>query len=203
VIDAERLICGLSDSTTLPHRAILITFDDAYQSLCRTAAPLLQDNAYPAIVFVPTAYIGGYNAFEPEGYAPREDICSVDDLRDLQRAGLSIQSHAVSHRKLSELTSEEYEDEFERSRSALEMLIGEPVRLLAYPYGDPGRDTRATAAALAQRGYEGAFLYGGDVLHMDEPVSRFALDRIAMGPDTQLREILLRAEGVESAGFYP
>jgi peptidoglycan/xylan/chitin deacetylase (PgdA/CDA1 family) len=44
---------------TLPPRAVLVTFDDAYADFPRHAWPALRDAGVPVTVFVPTAYPGG------------------------------------------------------------------------------------------------------------------------------------------------
>lgn len=42
----------------LPHRPILITFDDAYASVATTAAPILQKLSVPAVFFVTSSLVG-------------------------------------------------------------------------------------------------------------------------------------------------
>src|SRR5690348_8103337 len=64
VIDQSRFVKGLGDPESLPLRSALITFDDGYRSMRTVALPLLRRFGFPAILFVPTNYIGGRNAFE-------------------------------------------------------------------------------------------------------------------------------------------
>jgi peptidoglycan/xylan/chitin deacetylase (PgdA/CDA1 family) len=117
---------------------------------------------------------------------PEEAICSWEDLRRLQAGGISIQSHAASHRAFSELTAEEQVAELRDSKDAIEASLGETVALFSFPYGDPGQDAQATATRLEEAGYEAAFCYGGGILRL--PVTdRFLLPRIAVGPDSDLR----------------
>src|SRR5229473_133549 len=64
VIGIDDFVSGLSDPKSLPDRSALLTFDDGYQSTLTVALPWLQRFGYPAVVFVPTAYIGGINSFD-------------------------------------------------------------------------------------------------------------------------------------------
>src|SRR2546425_3416834 len=113
VMGLPEFLKGLNDPETFPERAALLTFDDGYRSMREVAIPLLGRFGYPSVMFVPTDYIGGYNTFD-DGIEPREPICDWNDLRELARAGVSIQSHGASHKKFSELTLTEIEQELLR-----------------------------------------------------------------------------------------
>ena len=41
----------------LPEKAVLITFDDGYRDTLENALPVLQKHGYPAVIFVPVAYM--------------------------------------------------------------------------------------------------------------------------------------------------
>src|SRR5215204_7685155 len=96
VIDFLALLGGITAPESLPERAALLTFDDGYRSMRTVALPWLLRFEYPAVFFVPTDFIGGRNTFDPAG--PEEAICDWDDLCELERRGVSVQSHAASHR---------------------------------------------------------------------------------------------------------
>ncbi|MBP7126481.1 hypothetical protein KBD49_08980, partial [Myxococcota bacterium] len=61
------------------------------------------------------------------------------------------------------------------SRHELEDLLGEPVTLLAYPYGTPGTVSARDRALASLSGYEAAFMAVTGPLHRDDP--RFSLRR--------------------------
>ena len=152
------------------------------------ALPWLLRFGYPAVLFVPTDYIGGFNGFDA-GYEPEEPICDWDDLRELERSSVSIQSHGASHRSFSKLGLPEQEEELARSKTILEAGLEKPVEAFAYPYGDGGTEPRSTGRALERAGYQAACLYKGgpNPLPIAEP---YHLTRLAMGPDTDLRVAL-------------
>src|SRR4030095_15093481 len=79
-IDAADLAAAVDDPTRLPHRAALLTFDDGYRSMRSARLPILRDFAARSVLFVPTSFIGGSNAFDA-GIEPDEQICDWADLR--------------------------------------------------------------------------------------------------------------------------
>jgi peptidoglycan/xylan/chitin deacetylase (PgdA/CDA1 family) len=190
VIDLPALLGGITAPESLPERAALLTFDDGYRSMRTVALPWLLRFGYPAVLFVPTDYIGGSNGFDA-GYEPEEAICDWDDLREVERLGVSIQSHGASHRSFSKLSLPEQQEELARSKITLEAGLEKPVEVFAYPYGDGGTDPRLTGTALERAGYRAACLYKGgpNLLPIAEP---YRLTRLDMGPDTDLRVALER-----------
>jgi peptidoglycan/xylan/chitin deacetylase (PgdA/CDA1 family) len=182
VIDLGRFLQSLETPEILPERSALLTFDDGYGSMCRVTLPLLRRFDVPAVLFVPTDYVGGHNSFDA-GVEPDEPICDWADLRELARGGVSIQSHAASHRRFSELSAHEREQEVVRSKATLEEHLGTPCDAIAFPYGDPGPSEEP--GMLATAGYRAAFLYGGKPVRL--PVrDRYRVQRVAMGPTTDL-----------------
>jgi peptidoglycan/xylan/chitin deacetylase (PgdA/CDA1 family) len=184
VIDLPALIRGLKVPESLPERAALLTFDDGYRSMRTVALPWLLRFGYPAVLFVPTDYIGRFNGFDA-GLEPEEAICDWNDLRELERSGVSIQSHGASHRSFSKLSLTEQEEELALSKMTLEAGLKKPVEVFAYPYGDGGTEPRSTSRVLERAGYRAACLYKGgpNPLPMVEP---YRLTRLAIGPDTDL-----------------
>jgi peptidoglycan/xylan/chitin deacetylase (PgdA/CDA1 family) len=187
VIGLAAFLRGLAEPDTLPKKAALLTFDDGYRSMRRVALPLLHKFRYPAVLFMPTAFIGKRNSFDLLS-EPEEEMCDWEDLRELERWGISVQSHGVSHRSLSELSAAEQREELFRSKKALEDGLGRPVEVFSYPYGDGGKDPQKRLALrkiLEKAGYGAACMYGGYARRL--PVTNpYRLPRLAMGPDTSL-----------------
>jgi peptidoglycan/xylan/chitin deacetylase (PgdA/CDA1 family) len=189
VIDAETFLRGLDFPNSLPERTVLLTFDDGYRSMRHIALPVLRSFGFPSVLFVPVGYIGSTNGFDAD-VEPEEPICDWDDLEELQDGKVSIQSHGVTHRCLSTLDDLELRYEIEHSKIAIENRIGRAVKLFSFPYGDNGREPEVTTAILREAGYSAAFLYGGEPNVMPAN-DRFELQRLAMGPDTDLAATLL------------
>lgn len=183
-IGLATLLRGLDDPAALPARAALITFDDGYRSTLTEALPCLQRLGWPGVVFVPTAYVGGWNAFD-DGIEPREGICSWDELGELQQGGVSVQAHGVHHRWFSSLPEAETWAEVAGARRVLEARLGTAVVTIAYPYGDDGGPSARIETILARAGYAAGFRYKGGCAQVPVP-DRYRLPRLAMGPDTDL-----------------
>ncbi len=190
-VDAAALRAAVEGRAELPDRAVLITSDDGYRSVREHALPVLREHGCPAVLFVPTAYVGRTNEFDQDE-EPVEPICDWDDLAALSAAGVSVQSHGVSHRTFSSLSDAERREELVTSKTELEERLGEPVDLFAFPYGDDVDGGGGVQAALCDAGYAAAFGYGGDPQTLPA-VDRFRLQRVAVGPDTDIRAILAAA----------
>jgi peptidoglycan/xylan/chitin deacetylase (PgdA/CDA1 family) len=188
VVDVAAFLRGLAAPDSLPERAALLTFDDGYLSMRHTALPCLRAFHYPAVLFVPSDFIGKTNAFD-EGTEPEEAICDWDDLRDLERQGVAVQSHGASHRAFSQLALAEQVEELRRSKAVLEAGLDKTVEVFSFPYGDCGPDAQAVGETLRRAGYRAGCLYGGGPV--DLPVANpYQLARIAIGPDSDLAKEL-------------
>jgi peptidoglycan/xylan/chitin deacetylase (PgdA/CDA1 family) len=193
-IDLPRLLAGMDASATVPPRSVLITFDDADVTLLIGGLPRLVCQHVPAVVFVPTDFVGATNEFDM-GEQPPERICSWDELRELAKHGVSIQAHSASHRSFAQLGRSEAYGELRRSKHVLEDGLRRPVEAFAYPFGDMGRDPPSTEEMLAELGYRAAFLYGGSCPWQLARSQRFRLARLAVGRDTDLGTELAIAVG--------
>jgi peptidoglycan/xylan/chitin deacetylase (PgdA/CDA1 family) len=157
-IDITAFYRGLDEPSTLPAKSTLITFDDGYRNNLTVALPVMKQLRVPGVIFVPTQYIGGINGWDTDN-EPLERICDWDELLELERGGVAVESHSVSHPSFSLLTPAQQEDELRRSKETLEAGLGRAVGFLGYPYGDAGTDAAFSEAALHRIGYRAACLY--------------------------------------------
>jgi peptidoglycan/xylan/chitin deacetylase (PgdA/CDA1 family) len=189
VIDAATLLRSLDDPAVLPERAALLTFDDGYRSMVTSALPCLAAFGYPAVLFVPTAYVGDVNRFDADSAQPVEPMCTWDDLRRLEAGGVSVESHGVTHRSFTALSPAEIETELATSRAVLEQELGKTVELFAFPYGEGGADSVDVGGVLTRCGYRAAFYYHGGVTRLGD-FDRFEIPRVPLGSDSDLSEDL-------------
>jgi peptidoglycan/xylan/chitin deacetylase (PgdA/CDA1 family) len=139
-------------------RAVAITFDDACRSVLELGHPILSELAFPATVFVPTAFVGqdapmrwpGVEQWSNGPYARELLPMSWNELRALAEEGWEIGSHSHSHARLPDLSDDRLTEELDRSRAECEGALETRCRSIAYPYG--AVDTRVTQAA-ADAGY--------------------------------------------------
>ncbi|QIK39001.1 polysaccharide deacetylase family protein [Caldichromatium japonicum] len=136
VIDLETALAGLYGQQPLPRRALVLTFDDAYENFAEHAWPVLERHRLPAIVYAISGYLGRraeWFAKDPGRPIPR--LLSGARLRELHAAGMMIGSHTVDHLRLAELSPKQQRKQLADSRAALEDLLGAPVVHLCYPFG--------------------------------------------------------------------
>lgn len=90
--------------------------------------------------------------------APRNDLMMNDEqVRQLHRAGMEIGGHTVNHPIVARLDGAAARAEIADGKAALEQIIGDKVRLFAYPNGKPGQDYLAEHVAIVkQLGFEAA-----------------------------------------------
>jgi peptidoglycan/xylan/chitin deacetylase (PgdA/CDA1 family) len=81
-------------------------------------------------------------------------LLNNDEIRDMQRRGVSFHSHTRSHPSLPSLDDDQLAEQLAGSRRALAPLLGHDVPYIAYPFGHS--DARVEAAARAA-GYRAAF----------------------------------------------
>lgn len=188
VLDGSGFLSGLDNPDTFPEKSALITFDDGYRFSLKIAAPILKKFSYPAIVFVPTAFIK--MPLMLIFFLSRRNLF-VPGMNFVNWKGMEYRynSHSVSHPHFSRLSAEELFEEIHQSKKVLEANLDKEIHIFSFPYSDEGRDREETKSILRQAGYKAACLYGskpGD----SSVAHRFGLPRIAVGPDTVMEEII-------------
>jgi peptidoglycan/xylan/chitin deacetylase (PgdA/CDA1 family) len=123
-------------SGSAPHRAIVVTVDDAWLDVYVHGVPVLLATRTPTTLYVPSGLLG------TPGYMRRSQVV------DVCRAGIDIGGHSRTHADLRRCTDEELEAEVRGCREDLEDLIGRRVTSFAYPTGlTDARVRRAVEAA--------------------------------------------------------
>jgi peptidoglycan/xylan/chitin deacetylase (PgdA/CDA1 family) len=176
-------------------RRVVLTFDDAYLDFVQHALPALSARGIPATVFVPTAYVGGVNAWDQEtGEIPLRRIMGVPELRTALATGIvDIGSHTIDHARMSALPEGEMRRQAEGSRATLERMLQVPVRSFAYPYGMLDDYSPLSERILLQSGYEVAVTsHWGTVNKASRLLS---LRRITLGEEDDDRVIIDKVEG--------
>lgn len=79
-------------------------------------------------------------------------------VRNLDRQGIEIGAHTISHPILTSLDDDSARMEIAEGKRELEAIVGKPVRLFAYPNGKAGKDYDARHVAMVRdAGFEAAF----------------------------------------------
>jgi peptidoglycan/xylan/chitin deacetylase (PgdA/CDA1 family) len=113
----------------LPERPLLLTFDDGYADIAKYALPALHEHGFQAVVFLPTALLGGANPWDGEPLMNREQAI------EWAGRGIEFGAHGRKHPDLTRLSPDELEEEIASSARDLCALLGRPAVSFAYPYG--------------------------------------------------------------------
>ncbi len=117
---------------------------------------------------------------------PSDLMMTSEQVKHLHREGMQIGAHTCSHPILASVNDEEARSEMRLGKVALEALIGEQVRLFAYPNGRPGKDYLAKHAVMAKQvGFEAAVTTAPGVSSHETDL--FQLPRFSPWDKTPLR----------------
>lgn len=156
-IDTGRLEASMRTGLPLPPRAVMLTFDDGWETQFSTVYPLLRERGMVGVFFVHTGVLGD----QPGASMSWDDVCRMES------DGMDIECHTISHPSLPGLDATALERELIESRRILETRLGRPVTALAYPFGD---FTEREVEAAERAGYRLAFSTEvGLVQRLDEP----------------------------------
>jgi peptidoglycan/xylan/chitin deacetylase (PgdA/CDA1 family) len=161
VVDLDAVLAHYGRGEPLPDGAVLITFDDGYRDNLLNAAPVLAQHGYPAVQFVPIAYVGDAQPLPHERYLSAHGVHNPtvdwDEIRELERYGVRIESHGISHKPLAELEIDEAAREIAISKLELERRLDRPVRAFSYVKGSEADYKPVHPSLVKQAGYDIAF----------------------------------------------
>ncbi|HSV69351.1 MAG TPA: polysaccharide deacetylase family protein [Methylibium sp.] len=161
-VSLDDLLAFTRGEKALADGSVLVTMDDGYSSVWTVAAPIMQRYGIPGVAYVTTGLVGVS--------APGERYLSWDEVARLYEAGLTVGSHAHTHRSIAKLSPDEARSEALRSKDLLESCTGRPVHSFAYPFGMRPDENPATAQLLLECGYRSVFIaQHGTVLRGADP----------------------------------
>jgi peptidoglycan/xylan/chitin deacetylase (PgdA/CDA1 family) len=161
VVGLDDVLAHYVERAPLPPQAVLITFDDGYHDNLDNAARVLRKYGYPAVLFVPIGYLDDRHPLPHEERLASEGILNPtvdwDELGELEREGIRIESHGISHRPLADLEVDEAAREISLSKLRLEERLGRPVRAFSYVKGSEAHYKPVHLSLVRQAGYDVAF----------------------------------------------
>jgi len=179
-VGVDDVIANRAGKRPLPDKAVLVTFDDAYQSVYVHAWPVLKMFRIPAVVSVVGSWLEQRETIDFDGKPlPRSKFLSWETLREMSRSGLvevgshswdlhrgipanpqgNLQPSATSRRWLPERRRHEdeaayrarLEADLSRSANEIRLRTGKAPRVIAWPYG---RYNATTVAIAEQLGFK-------------------------------------------------
>jgi peptidoglycan/xylan/chitin deacetylase (PgdA/CDA1 family) len=161
VVDLDAVLAHYVSGRPLPEGAVLITFDDGYRDNLVNAAPVLHSYGYPAVQFVPLAYVGDRQPLPHEEHLAANGVLNPtvdwDELGELERLGVRIESHGIGHRPLADLELDEAAREIAISKLRLEERLGRPVHAFSFVKGSEAHYKPVHLSLVRQAGYDVAF----------------------------------------------
>jgi peptidoglycan/xylan/chitin deacetylase (PgdA/CDA1 family) len=178
-ISLDEFLSYREGRSPLPPKPIMITFDDGFASNYHYAFPVLKKYRMTATIFAtPDPTCDNFKK-----YASTDKALSPAQMREMSKDGISIHSHGMTHRYLTELVPEMIRWELVESKRALEGMLGTAVSYLAIPSGAYNRTVRKIAK---ETGYRAVFcmLKGTNNKNSDP----YALRRLVVGRDLTIED---------------
>jgi peptidoglycan/xylan/chitin deacetylase (PgdA/CDA1 family) len=136
VVSLPDLVQATAGNTTLPAKAVAITFDDGYKNIYDNAHPILQEFDFPYTIFINPGQIG-----------QRRDQLTWAQVTELSSEKVHFANHTLDHDHLLQTNPNETTKEWlaRRKHQILEAekqlteRLGYSLQYLAYPYGEFNR----------------------------------------------------------------
>lgn len=109
-----------------PERSFVLTFDDGYIDNFENASPILKKFGFTATIFVVVKKVEEGN----------KRYLSWQEIRELAQNQFTFGSHTLTHPRLCSLDNMTIRRELHDSKKIIQDRLGQPVVLLAYPYGE-------------------------------------------------------------------
>jgi GT2 family glycosyltransferase/peptidoglycan/xylan/chitin deacetylase (PgdA/CDA1 family) len=184
-VGLDDVLAVLAGHGSLPAKAVLVTFDDAYADLVPAASAALSERGIPAVVFAVSGEIGGSNSWDHGIGAAPLPLLDADGLQVLVAAGVEIGAHGVTHRPLTSLDASEVRAELADSAAQIEAAGLPRPRAFAYPHGEWDPES---ALAARDCGYAAAFTIDpGAVSHESDPQALPRIEVLASDSPAILR----------------
>jgi len=184
----------------IPLKSFVLTFDDGYQTMYTTVAPILKEYDFKATFFIPTNFIKEKEKDRMTNSWDTEDQLNFpkyhmiwSEVKELSREGHEIASHGLNHIPIGSdlLADETFEDEIHGSKKEIEGRLGTEVYSFAYPstsYSQKAIDY------LMKYGYLGAVIGGNTSVNLSD-FDAYLLPRFFIKREVTIEDILSYVKG--------
>jgi len=172
-VDFDDLRAYLFGNQSLPSRPVVLTFDDGYRDMYKTAFPILRVHHFKGVSYVVSGFLNSPN------YITSEMLQEMDAL------GIQIGAHTVSHADLTRISAASLRSEVFDSKAALESAVGHPVLDFCYP---SGKFNDAVISAVQAAGFLTATTTQPGVAH--SAADRFTWSRVRVSGGESLEQLI-------------
>src|SRR5262249_12815715 len=149
VVSLKEFVEFASLRRQLPHKSVVLTFDDGWKPFREFAYPILKELGFTATLFIYTDFVGARSAL------------TWDEIRQLEQDGFEIEAHSKTHNDLRRRQGESEAEHAQRMQAELaqpltllQRHLGRTSQILAYPYGAQDDDV---LKRVKEYGYVAAF----------------------------------------------
>jgi peptidoglycan/xylan/chitin deacetylase (PgdA/CDA1 family) len=122
-ISPDQLVAYLRTGAPVPPKPIILTFDDGDSNQWTVALPELRKRHFTAMFFIMTVTLDKAN------------YLSSDQIKALDRMGMTIAAHTWDHHRVDRYSGEDWERQISTPTKRLAEIVGHPIRYFAYPFG--------------------------------------------------------------------
>ncbi|MGE7684919.1 polysaccharide deacetylase family protein [Peribacillus simplex] len=122
-LSPEEAFLVLTENRLPSEKCVWLTFDDGYTDNYTEAFPILKENDMKATVFMIGKSIDkGHHLTE-------------NQMVEMSRNGISIESHTINHLELNRMTAKQQEVEMVQSKELFDRILDQDTTVLSYPVG--------------------------------------------------------------------
>lgn len=156
-------------------KVVWLTFDDSLKDFYTNAFPLLQKYQMKATNNVITGFV----------QAGREDMLTLDEIKEMKEKGMSFEDHTVNHPDLSTATADQQTLELRDSKAFLDDNLSQKTTTVAYP---SGRYSDATLQIAENLGYKMGLTTNNGLASLSNGL--LSLNRVRVNPTTTAEDLL-------------
>lgn len=158
-----------------------ITFDDGSRTIYTGGLEIIKDNGVNATVFAVSGLVGGVNDWDIKNGENRDEMLTVNDLKEIMTCGIEIGAHTKTHPHLTHISHKQAYNELFESKCELEKLLNININFFAYPYGDYNDKIKSLTE---KAGFLGACTTKTGIVKKNADF--FSLNRVAIRHNTDL-----------------
>ncbi len=172
-IDTATCMSMLEGRIPVDKKYFHLSFDDGFRNVFRNAVPTLVRHQVPALIFVPTSFIGADWEQAKEfctNIAHYNAVIEMMDWKDLQllaQMGFDIGSHTRTHVRFSAMAGNRavFDREIAGSKSDIERNLGIECKYMSWPFGTLADADEPSLRFVEEAGYRACFgAFRGTVL---------------------------------------
>ena len=156
-------------------KIIWLTFDDSLKDFYTQAYPILQKYQMKATNNVITGFV----------QAGREDILTLEEIKEMKQNGMSFEDHTVNHPDLSVSSPDAQNNELQDSKQFLDSNLSQTTTTVAYP---SGRYSETTMQIAEKLGYKMGLTTNNGLASLSDGL--LSLNRVRVNPTTTPQSLL-------------